>query len=232
MIPQQACNLGKVILVFIDAWQEILDTLHRKYPGCIPPALTDEHASFANCLCEFEGLISRYGSDPEVQQIIARRFRECEKIIQVIPAAAEQKYDFFSHLDEGSRVILSALYEYRHATLDTLSAISGFTHNEVLHRLREVIIPLSIKRWGRPVAVFRESELDLSTGDPITFSWWLNNEVLRETNAVEVAETGDAFVITLDRPGCDLPKNLRVTATCAHGILEITVDKKKGRKKL
>jgi hypothetical protein len=231
MIPRQVGNPGELILLLIEAWEEIIDTICRKYPDRVPAAVTDEQTSFGTTLYEFEALLSRYGGDPEIQQIIVRRFRDCEMVINTFPAESHQRYDFFSGLDEGSRVILRTLYEQKYATLDELSAISGLTQYDVLNRLQEVLIPLSIKRWGKPVVAFRESEIDLSTGNHVSFSWWLNAEVLRKTNAVEVVETGDSLIVTLDRSGYDLQEALRAKANCTNGILEITVDKKKGRRR-
>ena len=85
---------------------------------------------------------------------------------------------------------------------------------------------MSVKRQGRPIAVFLESATDLATGRQIMFSWWLNDDILHKTDAVEVVETHDSLVITLDRTGYDLPKTLHATARCTHGILEIRVEKK------
>jgi hypothetical protein len=229
MTPQQGSSMSPIIAVLAGTLREILDTLNRKYPDEVLTVCAGKDALAAGNPADLEGLIFRYSGDAEVQEILARRFRECELIIDsisgTIPPSAGQRYDLYSELDEGSSCILRTLYERRYATLDELSACSGLTHYDVLHRLREIIIPMSVKRRGRPIAVFRESGTDLTSGRQIAFSWWLNDDVLHKKDAVEVVETSDSLVITLDRAGCDLPKTMSVSATCKHGILEIRVDK-------
>ncbi|MCX6683913.1 MAG: hypothetical protein NTZ37_04200 [Methanoregula sp.] len=229
MTQQQGTRTSSNITVLAGTLQEILNTLYWKYPDEVRSACTGKGAQSAGNPADLEDLILRHSGDEEILEILARRFKECDLIIDSISESisplARQRYDLSSDLDEGSSSILRILYEQRYATLDELSACSGLTHYDVLHRLREIIIPMSVKRRGRPIAVFRESAMDLATGRQITFSWWLNDDVLHKTDAVEVVETSDSLVITLDRTGCDLPKTLHASASCKHGILEIRVDK-------
>jgi hypothetical protein len=229
MTPQYAPRTSPIMTVFAGTLQEILITLCRKYPDEVRSACTGNEVQSAGNSSDLEELLLRYSGDDEIQVILARRFMECELIIDPVfesaSPLARQRYDLSSDLDEGSRSILGILYEQRYATLDELSACSGLSHYDVLHRLREIIIPMSVKRRGRPIAVFRESATDLATGWQVVFSWWLNDDVLHKKKEVEVVETSNSLVITLDRTGCDLPKTLHATASCKHGILEIQVDK-------
>lgn len=229
MTSQQGTRTSLIMTVLAGTLQEILNTLYRKYPDEVKSACTDKGAQSAGKPAGLENLILRYSGDEEILEILARRFKECGLIQDSIPESASplarQRFDLSSDLDEGSRTILGILYEQRYATLDEMSACSGLSHYAVLHRLREIIIPMSVKRRGRPIAVFRESATDLATGRQIAFSWWLNDDLLHKADAVEVVETSDSLVITLDRTGCDLPKTLHVSASCRHGILEIKVEK-------
>ena len=228
MMSQQGTRTSPIMTVLAGTLQEILITLCRKYPDVVRSACIRQGAQSTGNPSDFEDLILRYSSDEEIQVILARRFRECELIIdpvfESVSPLSRQRYDLYSDLDEDSRSILRILYEQRYATLDELSACSGLSHYDVLHRLREIIIPMSVKRRGRPIAVFCESATDLATGRQIVFSWWLNDDLVHKTDAVEVVETSDSLVITLDRTGCNLPKTLHATASCKYGILEIRVD--------
>ena len=229
MTPRQRSRMVPIIAVLASTLQEILGTLYRKHPDEVRSACTGKGAHSSRNPADLEDLILLHSGDEEIQEILARRFKECESIIDSISGStslvARQRYDLSSDLDEGSSSILRILYEQRHATLDELSDCSGLTHYEVLYRLREIIIPRSVKRRGIPIAVFRESATDLATGRQIAFSWWLNDDLLHKTDTVEVVETSDSLVITLDRTGCDLPKTLHVSASCKHGLLEIRVEK-------
>ena len=229
MTPQQGTKTSPIMTVLAGTLQEIFNTLCRKYPDEVRSACTGKGIQSAGNDADLEDLILRYSGDEEIQEILDRRFKECGLVSDSIPESASplarQRYDLYSDLDEGSRSILGVLYEQRYATLDELSACSGLSHYAVLHRLREIIIPMSIKRLGRPIAVFCESATDLATGRQIVFSWWLNDDLLHKKKEVELVETSDSLVITLDRTGCDLPKTLHVSASCTHGILEIKVEK-------
>ena len=229
MTPQQGTKTSPIMTVLAGTLQEIFNTLCRKYPDEVRSACTGKGIKSAGNTADLEDFILRYSGDEEIQEILARRFKECGLVSDSIPESASplarQRYDLYSDLDEGSRSILGVLYEQRYATLDELSACSGLSHYAVLHRLREIIIPMSIKRLGRPIAVFCESATDLATGRQIVFSWWLNDDLLHKKKEVELVETSDSLVITLDRTGCDLPKTLHVSASCTHGILEIKVEK-------
>jgi len=229
MTLQQKCNVNPIIPVLAGARQEILEIIRRKYPAQVPQIFSGDNTPPAGNLAELETLLFVCPGDAEIQVILANRFRKCATILDSITdtnsPVAGQRFDLYSEIDEGSSSILRALYERRYATLDDLSACSGLTHYDVLHRLRDIIIPISVKRQGRPIAVFLESATDLITGRQIAFSWWWNDELSHRKDAVEVVETSDSLVITLDRAGYDLPKNPSVSAACTHGILEICVNK-------
>ena len=181
MTQQQGTRTNSIITVLADTLREVLNTLYRNYPEEVRSACTGKCARSAGIPAELEALLFVCSGDAEIQEILARRFRECVTITDTISPVAGQRYDLCRELDEGSSCILRTLYERQYATLDELSACSGLTHYYVLHRLREIIIPMSVKRRGRPIVVFRESAIDLATGRQIAFSWWLNDDVLHKT---------------------------------------------------
>ncbi|MDD1701951.1 MAG: hypothetical protein LUQ31_03080 [Methanoregula sp.] len=226
MRSRKTPSITLVIPLLPGTCRELFDTICHKYPDRIPPALTDPRIPFADRLFAFEALLLQLSGDPDIREIIARKFCQCKTGGPLFGNPALPQDDLFARLDEGSAVILRTLCDRNHATLGDLSALSGLTHADVLERLRRVIIPGSMKIWGRPIVVFRESALDLSTGEPVTFSWWLNAEVLYGENAAEVMETDDRIIITLGRAGRDLPGRMRAIASCTHGVLEIVLDKR------
>jgi len=227
--PQSDNRKNTIIALLAETLREILDTLYRKYPGEVLAACAGEGAPETRNLVRLQDLILRYSGDDEIVEILARRFRECERIVDsadgAIPPAHNGQTALFDHLDEGSRAILAALYERRYATLDDLSSITGLPHYDVLHRLREIINPLSVKHRGRPIAVFREVATDLATGRQIGFAWWLNDDSPVKVDAVEVVETADALILTLNRTGGNLPRSVEAHATFRHGLLEIRIEK-------
>ncbi|MFA4876972.1 MAG: hypothetical protein WC586_06130 [Methanoregula sp.] len=225
--PQKSC-LNPATAIFAGTLREVLDILCGKHPDEVLALCTRKDARVAISPVDLERLVMQYSGDAEIREIISRRFSECRLIGDTIPGSTSrptgQRYDLLSELDEGSACILRILYEQGYATLDELSDCSGFSHNDVLYRLKEIIVPVSVKRRGRPVVVFRESGTDLCTGRQVAFSWWLNDDPCHSKDAVEVVETDEFLIITLDRSGNDLPVNLHSSATCKHGILEIRVD--------
>jgi len=219
--------MSPIIAVLAGTLHEMYTTLRKKYPDEILPLCAGNGARDTGSPAELEALLLRHAGDTEVREILTRRFRECGAVASSIPgpqpAPAGQRYDIFRTLDEESACILRILYERRFATLDELSECSGLTQYDVLHRLKEIIIPRSVKRRGKPIAVFRESGMDLYTGRQIAFSWWLNDD-FQKKDAIEVVEADDCLMITLDRTGCKLPADMPASAAFRHGILEIRVD--------
>ena len=82
-------------------------------------------------------------------------------------------------LDEKSVQILIYLLKERHAGIRKLAdLINASSDMEVLVKIREVINPKVQETMGQPLIIFERSKLDPLTGEKITFSWWLNEELV------------------------------------------------------
>ena len=82
-------------------------------------------------------------------------------------------------LDEKSAQILIYLLKERHAGIRKLAdLINASSDMEVLVKIREVINPKVQETTGQPLIIFEPSKLDPLTGEKITFSWWLNEELM------------------------------------------------------
>jgi len=82
-------------------------------------------------------------------------------------------------LDKKSVQILIYLLKERHAGIRKLAdLIDASSDMEVLVKIREVINPKVQETMGRPLIIFEQSKLDPLTGQKITFSWWLNEELV------------------------------------------------------
>jgi len=84
-----------------------------------------------------------------------------------------------STVDEKSRQIITYFLRERHAGIRKLAdLICASSDMEVLTRIREVINPIAQKILGEPLITFEKSKIDPSTGEKITFSWWLKEELM------------------------------------------------------
>ena len=82
-------------------------------------------------------------------------------------------------LDKKSVQILIYLLKERHAGIRKLAdLIDASSDMEVLVKIREVINPKVQETMGWPLIIFEQSKLDPLTGQKITFSWWLNEELV------------------------------------------------------
>jgi hypothetical protein len=82
-------------------------------------------------------------------------------------------------LDEKSAQILIYLLKERHAGIRKLAdLINASSDMEVLVKIREGINPKVQEIMGQPLIIFEPSKLDPLTGEKITFSWWLNEELV------------------------------------------------------
>jgi len=82
-------------------------------------------------------------------------------------------------LDEKSVQILIYLLKEKHAGIRKLAdLIHASSDMEVLVKIREVINPKFKEIVGQPLIIFERSRLDPLTGEKITFSWWLNEELM------------------------------------------------------
>ena len=225
MMYQDESSPDALVPFLLDAQAEIMDLIGRKYGQQGFLRTTGEGKEPGGDPARFSRLLVRHCDDPEVRAIIERRYRECGRILGMLSKNHSGITDFFKGLDKTSRSILMYLGEKGYATLEEMSAVTNSTHFEVLHQLKEVIIPESVKLFGKPLVVFMESGIDPLTGERILFSWWLNDGFLKETGRIEVTEEDDAIIVTMELAGSDLPRSMRASATCRHGILEIRVNK-------
>lgn len=225
MIYQNESSPDVLVPFLLDTQAEIIDLIDRKYGQQGFVGVTGEGKEPGENPTQFFRLLVRHCDDPEVRAIIERRYRECGRILGILFGNHRRITDFFKGLDQTSRSILIYISENRYATLEEMSAATNSSHFEVLYRLKWVIIPESVNQFGISLVTFRESGIDPMTGERILFSWWLNDEFLRETGQIEMIEDDDAIIVTMELVGSDLPHSMRASATCKHGILEIRVNK-------
>jgi hypothetical protein len=95
-------------------------------------------------------------------------------------------------LDEKSVQILIYLAKERHAGIRKLADLIDASFDmEVLVKIREEINAKARKTTGRPLVIFKPSKLDPLTGEKITFSWWLNEELIDYTPGGELLDLHD-----------------------------------------
>lgn len=106
-------------------------------------------------------------------------------------------------LDPESQDILLFVWENMHATINELfSLYNAPNHMDVLHRIRNIINPVSQKVIGFPSLVFERSKIDESTGKKVMFSWWVIGggklkEELEET-LLDIFDEGDYLNIIIE----------------------------------
>jgi HSP20 family molecular chaperone IbpA len=82
-------------------------------------------------------------------------------------------------LDDKSIQILIYLLKERHAGIRKLADLIGASSDmDLIVRIREVINPRVQETMGRSLIIFEQSKIDPLTGEKITFSWWLNEELI------------------------------------------------------
>lgn len=225
MMYQDESSPDALVPFLLDAQAEIIDLIGRKYGQQGFGGTAGEGKEPGGDPARFSRLLVRHCNDPEVRAIIEQRYRECGRMLGMLSGNHSGITDFFKGLDEKSRSILMYLGENGYATLEEMSAATNSTHFEVLYRLKEVIIPESVNQFGKPLVTFMESGIEPLTGERILFSWWLDDGFLKETGQIEVTEEDDAIIVTMELAGSDLPRSMRASASCKHGILEILVKK-------
>ena len=109
-------------------------------------------------------------------------------------------------LDPESQSILFFVWENKHATINELfSLYNAPNHMEVLHRIRNIINPVSQKVIGFPVLVFERSKIDESTGEKVLFSWWvIGGAKLKEKpedTLLDAFDEGDYLNIIIELKG-------------------------------
>jgi len=109
-------------------------------------------------------------------------------------------------LDPESQSILFFVWENKHANINELFYLyNAPNHMEVLHRIRNIINPVSQKVIGFPVLVFERSKIDESTGEKILFSWWvIGGAKLKEKpedTLLDTFDEGDYLNIIIELKG-------------------------------
>jgi len=209
----------------INAQEELIDLIEEKYEKSINGLNVLEEKFLKTFLSSFVHILNRFSGDPDIKAIIIRTHLECGKILGTISENYSNTSIFYDMLDEKSRVILHTPGRKGYATIEELSTAAQSTHYVILQRLREVINHLSIRRFGKPFAVFMESKTLPVIGEKILFSWWLNDKLLYGPRAVEVTIGKEKIFLLTELAGQDLPRRMQAAATFNHGILEVTVEK-------
>jgi HSP20 family molecular chaperone IbpA len=92
---------------------------------------------------------------------------------------SENLDQLMSVVDEKSRRIVEYFLSGRQAGIRKLSnLICASSDMEVLIKIRNVINPKAREILGTPLVTFERSKIDLLTGEKISFSWWLNEELI------------------------------------------------------
>ncbi len=140
---------------------------------------------------------------------------------------------FLNALDEKSRKIFWYLRCHGYARLSELAElIRASTDMEVLYFLREIINPIAVRIFGRPVLEFFESRIDRITGKKVLFNWWImdfiqDNQPLigkGEKPLVDLFNEDDQIVI-ISEISPSVRVRDRVKVEQRHGILSIWLDK-------
>jgi len=117
-------------------------------------------------------------------------------------------------VDEKSRQIITCLLTERHAGIRKLAdVICASSDMEVLTMIREVINPRAQKIIGEPLITFEKSKIDPLTGEKITFSWWLKEELmegLHHERLLDVFEEEDGLRVVACLPLQERDVNVEV----------------------
>ena len=163
-------------------------------------------------------------------------------------------------LDEKSVQIMICLLREKHAGIRKLADLIDATSDmEVLVRIREVINPKVQESMGQPLIIFEPCKLDPLTGEKITFSWWLNEELIDHVpncKSLDLHDEKDTLTVIASIPlqeedarvevegdfliiaGKEYYQEVLLTSaveedvkkTVNNGVLEVVLKKKKGDK--
>ncbi|RDU24980.1 hypothetical protein [Anaerosacchariphilus polymeriproducens] len=141
--------------------------------------------------------------------------------------------EFMNRLDEKSRKIVWYFRYHGYARLSELTKLIGASADmEVLDKLREVINPVSVEIFGKPILEFRKSGVDRITGKIVPFHWWLSDDTEenqfflggRGKPLVDIFEEEEQLIIISEISPtisyCD-----KVKVEQRHGILQITLNR-------
>lgn len=105
-------------------------------------------------------------------------------------------------LDPASKIIVTYLWQNKHAAIDELAVLYGSpSHMHILLKIKEVINPLAEKITGYPLLVFEESRIDPENGRKIMFNWWIADEErrnLRREFFLDLFDEGDLIRIVME----------------------------------
>jgi len=109
-------------------------------------------------------------------------------------------------LDSVSQDILLFTWQNRHATIKELAHLyNAPNHMDVLHRIRNIINPISERVIGFPVLVFQRCKVDEPTGEKVMFSWWIiggdKSEKSNEKTLLDIFDEGDHLNIIMELKG-------------------------------
>ena len=138
--------------------------------------------------------------------IILKNLHKWKKIIferSLLEIEQEGIDKIIKELDPESQSILFFIWENKHAAINELfSLYNAPNHMEVLHRIRNIINPVSQKVIGFPVLVFERSKIDESTGEKVLFSWWvIGGAKLKEKpedRLLDIFDEGDYLNIIIE----------------------------------
>ena len=119
-----------------------------------------------------------------------------------------------SIVDEKSRRIIEYFLSGRQAGIRKLSdLICASSDMEVLIKIREIINPKAREIIGVPLVTFERSKIDLLTGEKITFSWWLNEELIERMpveQLLDVLDEKDTLRVVAALPSDDKDVEIQV----------------------
>jgi len=109
-------------------------------------------------------------------------------------------------LDPESQNILLFVWQNKHAAINELASLyNAPNHMDVLHRIRNIINPISQKVIGFPVLVFERGRIDESTGEKVMFSWWIiGGDKLKKGKKeplLDIFDEGDYLNIIMELKG-------------------------------
>jgi hypothetical protein len=173
----------------------------------------------------FSKLLSSYSGNVELRNLIWRSYFELGCALQRLGISGPSHRYLMEGWDDKSKAIVWHLYQRRHANIEELSEAVCASHYEVLSRLKEIIMPESKKIFGESIVRFEKSKMDKASGEKISFSWWIVDEMPVLGKGLELFHECDRVLIVADLPNVKLQDPIDVSARYKNGILEISIKK-------